>query len=161
MITTSNYTGPKDIYLADRLLGPMWDNRDQLRPTRNDTLESFFNRLTSITGVGTFTAGQVVADVKYTAVLRDASDWWTWAAPGPGSRRGLNRVLGRHHEQSWPGKSWHNALGELVNWLGKQGEVHHAQDVQNCLCEFDKYERVRLGQGKAKQRYVIGVVRDA
>ena len=24
----------------------------------------------------------------------------------------------------------------------------HAADLQNCLCEFDKMERVRLGQGK-------------
>jgi hypothetical protein len=29
-----------------------------------------------------------------------------------------------------------------------------AQDLQNCLCEFDKYERVRLGQGKPKRRFV-------
>lgn len=28
-----------------------------------------------------------------------------------------------------------------------------AQDIQNCLCEFDKYERVRLGEGAPKQRY--------
>ena len=29
----------------------------------------------------------------------------------------------------------------------------HAQDLQNCLCEFDKYERERLGEGHPKQRY--------
>jgi hypothetical protein len=29
----------------------------------------------------------------------------------------------------------------------------HAQDIQNCLCEFDKYERVRLGEGTPKQLY--------
>mgnify|MGYP003335523726 CR=1 FL=1 len=27
------------------------------------------------------------------------------------------------------------------------------QDTQNVLCEFDKYERARLGQGRPKQRY--------
>jgi hypothetical protein len=29
----------------------------------------------------------------------------------------------------------------------------HAQDLQNCLCEFDKYERVRLGEGRPKAKY--------
>ncbi len=28
----------------------------------------------------------------------------------------------------------------------------HAQDLQNCLCEFDKWMRVRLGEGKPKRR---------
>jgi hypothetical protein len=28
-----------------------------------------------------------------------------------------------------------------------------AQDLQNCLCEFDKFERVRLGEGKPKRRF--------
>jgi hypothetical protein len=29
----------------------------------------------------------------------------------------------------------------------------HLQDVQNCLCEFDKYERVKYGQGKPRSSY--------
>ena len=28
-----------------------------------------------------------------------------------------------------------------------------AQDLQNCLCEFDKWMRVRLGEGKPKRRF--------
>jgi hypothetical protein len=28
------------------------------------------------------------------------------------------------------------------------------QDLQNCLCEMDKFERVRLGEGKPKRRFV-------
>jgi len=26
-------------------------------------------------------------------------------------------------------------------------------DVQNCLCEFDKYRRLQLGEGKVRARY--------
>jgi len=29
-----------------------------------------------------------------------------------------------------------------------------AQDLQSCLCELDKFERVRLGEGKPKRRFV-------
>ena len=32
----------------------------------------------------------------------------------------------------------------------------HAQDLQNCLCEFDKYERTRLGEGRPRSRYQGG-----
>jgi hypothetical protein len=42
-------------------------------------------------------------------------------------------------------------LQEAVN--KKLPEPLHAQDLQNCLCEFDKYERARLGQGVPKQIY--------
>ena len=42
---------------------------------------------------GGFISGQIVADMKYVAPLRDAPDWWNFAVSGPGSRRGLNRVL--------------------------------------------------------------------
>jgi hypothetical protein len=27
------------------------------------------------------------------------------------------------------------------------------REVEHTLCEFDKYERVRLGQGRSKRRY--------
>jgi hypothetical protein len=32
-------------------------------------------------------------------------------------------------------------------------EVPHAQDLQNCLCEFFKYERARLGGSMPKRRF--------
>ena len=28
-----------------------------------------------------------------------------------------------------------------------------AQSLQSCLCEYDKFERTRLGEGKPKRRY--------
>jgi hypothetical protein len=43
--------------------------------------------------MGSFQSGQVLANLKY-GQLKSAADWWTFAASGPGSRRGLNRVLG-------------------------------------------------------------------
>jgi hypothetical protein len=32
----------------------------------------------------------------------------------------------------------------------------HAQDLQNCLCEVDKYLRAKLGEGKPKRRFAVG-----
>lgn len=96
--------------------------------------------------LGSFMAAQLVADMKYTPLLENATDWHTWAAPGPGSRRGLNLLLGQPEEQHWIEQEWLYELQKLrlyiipvfkaLNW-----EIPHAQDVQNMLCEFSKYNR--------------------
>ena len=102
--------------------------------------------------------GQIIADLKYMKRLRHAEDWWSWACPGPGSRRGLNRVLGRAPEVAWTNGNWFSHLTALrreIRPLIKAAQMPkiHAQDLQNCLCEYDKYERERLGQGHPKSRY--------
>lgn len=155
IVSTNGRAMDKVEYLTLRVLEPLWAARKHIRPTKGDTLEEFHMRLMKFDGMGSFMAAQVVADMKYVPPLLDAPDWQTFAAPGPGSRRGLNRVMERPVEQAWPGKSWHVALGELhmaVGALLPDLELH-AQDLQNCLCEFDKYERVRLGEGTPKQLY--------
>lgn len=155
MIATPNWSGPKHNFLVERLLGPLWDQRKTLAPQLGDTLQSFHGRLHAVLNVGSFTAAQVVADMKYVAPLSEASDWAEWAAPGPGSRRGLNRVCLRHIDTPWKDQDWLATLQRLrkaVKSLMPKFELH-AQDLQNCLCEFDKYERARLGEGKPKQIY--------
>lgn len=161
MIIPPVYQGPKAYGLAENLLDPIWAARETLRPRPNDTLMDFACRLMDMRGVGTFTAGQVVADVKRGA-LKNASDWWTWATPGPGSRRGLNRVLGVDPAKPRSIHNWLQELAPLREFVNRETKLELcAQDVQNCLCEFDKYERVTNGEGAAKQRYTPGVVRDA
>lgn len=155
MIGTQGNAGDKAEFLAHKLLAPLWNDRAKIRPRDTDTLDSFCNRLLPYYAVGTFTSAQVVADIKYAPPLALASDWYTWASPGPGSKRGLNRVCGKPVDTPWPGNTWHEWLADLhveidaaLPQLGL-----HAQDVQNCLCEFDKYERARLGEGTPKQLY--------
>jgi hypothetical protein len=89
---------PKPQYLAEHVLAPLWASltRRRLRPRDDDSLHSYYGRLKTMRGFDSFMAGQVVADLKYVAPLKHgARDWMTFAAPGPGSERGLNRVLGR------------------------------------------------------------------
>jgi hypothetical protein len=99
--------------------------------------------------------GQVVADLKYAegCVLRKASDWDTWALSGPGSRRGLNRLLSKPKDTPWKETVWHERLLELQAELRKDGIGIHAQDVQNNLCEFDKYLRVLHNEGRPRSLY--------
>ena len=50
---------------------------------------------------------------------------------------------------------WVNELREALmpRFLEMGWETPHAQDIQNCLCEWDKYERARLGEGRPKQLF--------
>jgi len=154
IVSTNGCAQDKAEYLAEHVLTPLWVYRKQLTPIEGDTLATFHARLMKCNGLGSFMAAQVVADMKYVPPLLYATDWDSWAASGPGSKRGLNRVCGRPVNAQWKESAWHNTLTELrVDLLVECGIKLHAQDVQNCLCEFDKYERVRLGKGRPKQRY--------
>lgn len=146
-------------YLAKAVLGPLWERREELRPRAGEWLEDFYSRLLGAYGIGTFIAAQVVADVKYVPPLVFASDWAMFVAPGPGSRRGLNWVLGREPSAPWKDADWKEAfkvlyVKELLP-LMDDGELPwlDAQNVQNCLCEFSKYMKAYTGQGRPKQRY--------
>jgi hypothetical protein len=158
IVSTNGVAMDKVDYLLDRVLGVLWAERHKLRVREDDTLESFYNRLIKFDGMGSFIAAQVVADLKYIPLseggLRDRRDWWTFAASGPGSRRGLNRVMGADPVASWKEIEWRSQLARLREAVShKYGKPMHAQDLQNCLCEFDKYERARLGEGTPKQLY--------
>lgn len=158
IVSTNGQPVAKPEYLTDYVLRPLWKERERLAPVAGESLRSFATRLLPFNGMGTFLTAQVVADMKYVEPLRRADDWSTFAFSGPGSRRGLNRVVGRELRAPWREEVWHSTLMELKNLIDplvdKAGMPPiHAQDLQNCLCEFDKMERVRLGEGRPKARY--------
>lgn len=156
MVSTNGRSCDKEIFLAD-LFTDLWTARLILRPRAGDTLNSYHMTLLTRMGLGSFMAAQVIADLKYADPhLLAANDWRTFAASGPGSRRGLNRVLGQPVQQGWREEEWRLALArvrEELNDALQLDEPLHGQDVQNCACEWDKYERARLGEGRPKQRF--------
>lgn len=111
-----------------------------------------------VPGLGSFLAAQVVADVKNTPghPLQTAADWHTWAAPGPGSLRGLTVFYGRnitaHNFDNHIRQAWELTKPLLPTHL----QNLHMQDFQNCLCEFSKYIRIKEGDGRARNRYRPG-----
>ena len=145
-------------YQEEVVFTPLWDKREYLRPKQGDSLNGFHMTLGMFHGLGSFMAAQVVADMKYVPPLVHAGDWNTFAASGPGSRRGLNRVMGREVDAKWREEEWRLALSRLQNELNPEltcsgvGTLH-AQDIQNCLCEFDKYERVKWNEGQPRSRF--------
>lgn len=166
IVSTNGMTMDKAEYLAEHVLTPLWKGRKNVqRAITSGSLATIHEVLTQFNGMGSFLAAQVVADIKYAGLLyasrhelqRD-TDWWSWAASGPGSKRGLNRVMNLPVDNSWNEKFWLDGLrtlhAQIQPMFEKEGMPPlHAQDLQNCLCEFDKYERTRLGEGRPRNNY--------
>jgi len=130
------------------------------RRTDYPDLATMHNQLTQFPRIGSFLAAQIVCDCKqvrrYGPV--EMSDWWTFASSGPGSRRGLNRVLGRPVDAPWDEAEWHAEilkLQPLTNQALKKTKIGTlcAQSIQNCCCEADKWFRAKLSEGEPKQLY--------
>lgn len=123
-----------------------------------DSMQRTWELVCTSYGMGSFMAGQVVADLRW-AITGDWADAREWAPAGPGSQRGLNRLRGYDVKRKWKQGDFVEALQELINELtyvenlGFVMDRLEAIDVQNCLCEFDKYERTLWGQSRPKQLY--------
>lgn len=149
VVTTHGLKMDKIDYLCDRVMLSIDKNLNPLFDTYS--CEAAAGQLQTIEGISTFMAGQVVADLKNTEghPLQDATDWCTFALPGPGSKRGMDWLMGEKVKES----EWYPCLMALLDELRWEGFMLCAQDIQNCLCEFDKYMRVKNGTGRSKRRY--------
>jgi hypothetical protein len=129
-----------------------WEQWTSFPPTLQDM---FIWLRENASGLGSFMGAQLVADLKYLPFMEQkVEDWWTWAAPGPGSQKGLNAVLGRPMDQHWNEKEWQveiQCLNLRENEALKDLGPFHCQDTQNHCCEFSKYEKTRLGLGRPRQ----------
>ncbi len=111
--------------------------------------------------VGPFMAYQMVLDMMYTKLLDKATDRLTWTYTGPGALRGLKRLD--------PEATMRDSLARMLDlrdrcsaelerldlqgrdgWLIPELNVH---DIEFCLCELDKYCRVKFGEGRPRSTY--------
>ena len=163
------YSWTKQQYVARIVIGRLWEDREVWERhlsgsnhAEGVTLQSVWERFQQprYIGWGPFMAYQVVVDMRHTRLLRDAPDINTWAALGPGSRRGLNRLAGRPVDFAI---SQQQGLEEMRQ-IWEEQDARRApwvppidlSDIQNALCEVDKYLRVKNGEGKPRAKYVVG-----
>jgi hypothetical protein len=97
--------------------------------------------LMSVNGLGSFLAAQVVADLRNDRYLwpENEVEGKFWSAMGPGSKKGLDFLFSTPTN----GKNYQNRMEHLFRIMPNeiQDMNLHAQDLQNCLCEFSKYMR--------------------
>jgi hypothetical protein len=153
IITTHGQPMGKIDYLVDQVLTDFNNYRENI--DFSDTLERAHDGLMVINGIGSFLSAQILADLKNTVghPLRQAPDWRTFVAPGPGSIRGANRF----HYGGVTAANFMKYFSEIrtaidENWPGGVPPVCN-QDLQNCLCEDDKYCRVFTKTGRSKRGY--------
>ena len=142
----------------------LFDARHQIVEVARDTrsLQDTFTELKKHRHVGSFLAYEMVSDMRWTRVLEDAHDINTWANPGPGAMRGLRRLQMPATEKTGV-QSMQALLAEqhLLRPGTKTPERYKAdwtpvlemRDVEHSLCEFDKYARVKFGEGRPRGRY--------
>jgi len=152
------YNWTKQQYMTKIVLGKVWENRESIEQVLSEnSIKSATDKFATYHGWGPFMSYQVVVDLSWTRYLKNAKDLNTYSALGPGSRRGLNRLAGRN---VLCGLSQDDGLEEMVElfneqWLYlKKCPSLRLSDIQNCLCEFDKYLRVKNGEGRPRAKYV-------
>lgn len=129
-----------------------------------NSLEAATEVLSKYPGLGSFMAYEVVTDLRHTPILSDAKDINTWANPGPGATRGVCRILGVSLDalqRTRPDdvEDMMHLMREILaysknpDFWPKNWPQWEMREVEHTLCEFDKYERVRLGEGRPKQLY--------
>lgn len=163
------YSWTKQQYVARIVIGRLWEDREMWRAVLEDQPEGGLEmaavwemfQAPRYIGWGPFMAYQVVVDMRWcNALLGSAPDINTWAALGPGSRRGLNRLAGRPVDFSL---SQAQGLEEMRS-IWEEQDARRApwvpridlSDIQNALCETDKYLRVKQGEGRPRAQYIQG-----
>ena len=102
---------------------------------------------------------EILQDALHTPVFQDCIDRDTWCPIGPGARRGLARVYGLPVKTRFSDteglSNMLDLFDERVDYWPKGLVKLELHDIQFQLCEFDKYERVKLGEGRPRSKYKI------
>lgn len=143
------------------IMNNVWEDRSQLMNDllHTNRLEVAHQRFMEYPWIGPFMAYEFVTDLRHTYLFQDADDIMTWANPGPGAMRGLNRIVNGDVTQSVSKDKMQKTMQELLS-LSRGSNMWPAEwpkwemrEVEHTLCEFDKYSRAYTGEGTPKQRY--------
>jgi hypothetical protein len=162
LVTNRGIKAPKEELIVDTSLAGLWEMAEDICDVAwtSRSWQAMVETIRHIPGFGGmgFMAKEVVLDTMLTGLWKEPpKDLNIWCPCGPGARRGLNRLNGRPTKASLREAQ---ALEEMLliferraslwpsDWV--ELELH---DIQFQLCEFDKYERTRLGEGRPRAKY--------
>lgn len=169
IVTNTGIKAPKYEVVTDVFLEGLWRNhgavaRDMVEKAKQQNSWRYLNqRLRHRAGFGG--TGFMAKEVSLDFIMAGGfggppHDLDTWCPVGPGARRGVSRMYGSEDAKSLPGMNEHAYLDAVLRIYAHRGHYWpkgyiplKLNDIQFQLCEFDKYERVRLGQGRPRSRY--------
>lgn len=139
---------PKHHFYIDAIDGVLKYNLGAVLQAQS--LDELVRVLRSVPGFGPFLSYQYAIDLNYSALFRFSEN--DTVVAGPGALRGLQKLFGNSRMAS--NKIMDLALERDRGPLLMGVRPMHLIDVQNMLCEYDKYTRVAHGEsGRMKQRY--------
>lgn len=171
VITNQGISAPKQEVVVHYFLKALWKETPEIVDLAKKTRswEKVAKRMIKINGFGGtgFMTKEVLLDTTYTGfwdvVKKEGdntfsypADWNKWTPIGPGALRGAARVLG---DDTAKPVSNEKAFEVIMSLLELQDLFFYHDfklsptDIQFGLCEFDKYERVRLNQGRPRSKY--------
>jgi len=176
VITNQGISAPKQEVVVDYFLKGLHKAAGSIVKLAHETQswEATAQEMRKLNGFGGtgFMAKEVLIDTTYTGFWEKVKedpvdgtfsypeDWWRWTPIGPGALRGAGRVLREDYDVDKRMKE--SRAREIINdlhdwqegyWPVEEKGALSPTDIQFGLCEFDKYERVRLGQGTPRSRY--------
>jgi hypothetical protein len=162
IITSAGRSGPKQVVVAE-YLGGLWKRAPGVvaKMSIHQSWARGYEALVQAPGFGGsgFMAKEVLQDFLLMTTMH-IKDVHNWTPMGPGARRGMNRLLGRDKNfKQGESKFIDEVQGLWLKlkdwWLETYPDADEltAHDVQFCLCEFDKYERTRTGEGRPRSLY--------
>lgn len=112
----------------------------------SQSLRELVSVLNDVPGIGDFLAYQYAIDLNYTSLFGFSEN--DYVLPGHGARRGIVKLYG--NGRMAPARIMELALQRDRGPLLRGQRPMHLTDLQNMLCEYDKYTRAAGGM---KQRY--------
>lgn len=136
--------------------------RIRKKPSMERTTNILMNNMEC---VGAFVAYEIACDLRHTRLLADARDILSWANPGPGAKRGINRLITGNLDwdikKYGPKPDYVQVMRQLLLMAPSRLEKHvkacewpfEMREIEHSLCETDKYLRLKRGEGKVKGVY--------
>lgn len=174
VITNQGISAPKQEVVVDYFLKTLHKRADKLAHLAQETKswEAVATEMRTINGFGGsgFMTKEILLDTTYTHFWNNSKkdgfsfpvDWNIWTPIGPGARRGIARIQGVEDPKVGPIPKEDVCLSVILylvecqnisNYWPKEYGYLSPTDIQFQLCEFDKYKRVSLGQGRPRSRY--------
>lgn len=163
IITNNGIAGNKEDVVCHTFLADLLPQLDDVCDAAQKRWhwQDMIERLQKVRGFGGtgFMAKETVLDTRYTNFWPEnmPADTNIWTPVGPGSMRGAARIAGHNDQRSFNVEatlSVCKTLYKMVDYYWPEAypelELH---DIQFQNCEFDKRERVRLGQGTPRSRF--------